>query len=253
MQGQASASTFPPLCRPRRRIDRGSSPRTKAEISWTVHLANKKAVTRNSGSAGGPDDRPRGPGRSTARTNASSSTTAQSPSRAPAVPHGSPRRDPHGRRRSPARARRLREVGVADQSSHDHRLPRQRWLVRRRRPTGPVTAHVTITSTGDEFDAVGAWVIVGPPKFAPQIDNVVTLYDRVFQMRGVAQGWVTGPANPVVHPRRLPDPRTGTDDPAGVFPGLWDGGAGVVPNPVTDADRSSGDLRSACQPRRWRR
>jgi hypothetical protein len=60
---------------------------------------------------------------------------------------------------------------------------------------GPVTAHVMMRGTGEEFDAAGAWVIVGPPKFAPQIDNVITLYDRLFQM-GVEQGWLAGPVQP---------------------------------------------------------
>ena len=32
---------------------------------------------------------------------------------------------------------------------------------------GPVTAHVKLTATGDEFDAAGAWVLVAPPDYAP--------------------------------------------------------------------------------------
>lgn len=62
---------------------------------------------------------------------------------------------------------------------------------------GPITATVTVHSTAATFTAVGgAWVIVGPPKFAPYFDNVITVYDRVFQM-GVDQGWIAGgPAMP---------------------------------------------------------
>jgi hypothetical protein len=44
---------------------------------------------------------------------------------------------------------------------------------------GPVSATVKIGA--DTFDAVGAWVIVAPPKFAPPIDQAVTLYDRLLQ------------------------------------------------------------------------
>jgi len=59
---------------------------------------------------------------------------------------------------------------------------------------GPVTAHIKL-NTGEEINAVGAWVIVAPPKFAPQIDNVITLYDRIFQM-GVDEEWHSGPEIP---------------------------------------------------------
>jgi hypothetical protein len=40
---------------------------------------------------------------------------------------------------------------------------------------GPIDAWVTIG--GQEHQAVGAWVIVAPPDFAPQIDPLVSLYD----------------------------------------------------------------------------
>jgi hypothetical protein len=46
---------------------------------------------------------------------------------------------------------------------------------------GPVTATITIRATNAQPTVVGAWVIVAPPKFAPHIDNVITLYDRVLQ------------------------------------------------------------------------
>jgi L-lysine epsilon oxidase C-terminal domain len=45
------------------------------------------------------------------------------------------------------------------------------------------------------LQAEGAWVIVGPPKFAPPLDNVITLYDRLFQVF-VSQGWLSAPASP---------------------------------------------------------
>ena len=44
---------------------------------------------------------------------------------------------------------------------------------------GPITATVQIG--GQTFNAVGAWVIVAPPKFAPSIDNPITLWDRLLQ------------------------------------------------------------------------
>ncbi len=46
---------------------------------------------------------------------------------------------------------------------------------------GPVSASIHIRATGTTHSVVGAWVIVAPPKFAPHQDSVTTLYDRVFQ------------------------------------------------------------------------
>jgi hypothetical protein len=45
---------------------------------------------------------------------------------------------------------------------------------------GPVTA--TITIGGNSQEAKGAWVVVAPPDFAPEIQNVVTLYDTLFAL-----------------------------------------------------------------------
>src|SRR5262249_54870151 len=47
---------------------------------------------------------------------------------------------------------------------------------------GPITAKVTLKQGGKTFAAVGAWVIVGAPKFAPPIENVITLYDVLLQV-----------------------------------------------------------------------
>jgi len=47
---------------------------------------------------------------------------------------------------------------------------------------GPVSATVKFKSNGATVAAVGAWVIVGAPKFAPPIDNVITLYDALLQV-----------------------------------------------------------------------
>ncbi|TCO62115.1 LodA/GoxA family CTQ-dependent oxidase [Actinocrispum wychmicini] len=46
---------------------------------------------------------------------------------------------------------------------------------------GPVTATVTIN--GRNVPVVGAWIIVAPPKYGPHFDTVITLYDRLFQLR----------------------------------------------------------------------
>jgi hypothetical protein len=41
---------------------------------------------------------------------------------------------------------------------------------------GPVDAKLTFAN-GDVFDAAGAWVVTGPPDFAPNITAITTLYD----------------------------------------------------------------------------
>ena len=46
---------------------------------------------------------------------------------------------------------------------------------------GPVTAAIKIRATNATPAVVGAWVIVAPPKFAPHQDSVITLYDRILQ------------------------------------------------------------------------
>ncbi len=46
---------------------------------------------------------------------------------------------------------------------------------------GPVGATVTLKGSG-KIQAMGAWVIVGPPKFAPPLENIITLYDVLFEL-----------------------------------------------------------------------
>ena len=47
---------------------------------------------------------------------------------------------------------------------------------------GPVTATVKLHGSDHVIHASGAWVIVGPPKFAPAIDSIMTLYDVLLQV-----------------------------------------------------------------------
>src|SRR5215212_3431558 len=44
---------------------------------------------------------------------------------------------------------------------------------------GPVTATIKLRADNSTPAVAGAWVIVGPPKFAPHQQSVITLYDRV--------------------------------------------------------------------------
>jgi hypothetical protein len=45
---------------------------------------------------------------------------------------------------------------------------------------GPVRAKVTLNGSAQTVDADSAWVLIAPPDFAPPIENVVTLYDVVY-------------------------------------------------------------------------
>lgn len=59
---------------------------------------------------------------------------------------------------------------------------------------GPIDALVTFPS-GDSFVVEGAWVIVAPPDFAPQIYGLTNLYDIAFQA-AVDRGWIVPPSTP---------------------------------------------------------
>jgi hypothetical protein len=47
---------------------------------------------------------------------------------------------------------------------------------------GSINATVKIRGTDKVYDAEQAWIIVAPPKFAPGIDNIITLYDRLIDI-----------------------------------------------------------------------
>nr|BFE51556.1 hypothetical protein GCM10017745_49830 [Saccharothrix mutabilis subsp. capreolus] len=63
---------------------------------------------------------------------------------------------------------------------------------------GPVTAVVTLPGQITPIAAVGGWVVVGPPHYAPDLKLPITLFDRVFEEVCVKNGakrdhdWPTG-------------------------------------------------------------
>lgn len=155
-----------------------------AEITWTVHLVNRKGAAekfagRGRRNAGVPDER-RGdlvidPGpRSVAGREVAGpehhfdgGTFLGEP-----VPLGELRTDEDGR---------LLVLGGAGRSGSvpaDRQLPsfadNDGW--HDDTSDGPVTARVALP-TGETFDAQGAWVVVAPPDFAPVVGNLVTLHD----------------------------------------------------------------------------
>ena len=158
-----------------------------AAISWTVHLANKKAINRNTGSdvdltidpgirtLSGPNQQQEfGTGQIKFE-----GVTAFT------VLLGEIRTDSENH---------LLVLGGSGQSASPSNEPLVHFADN---PgwyddiaDGPVKATVIFHGSGVEFTADGAWVIVAPPKFAPHIDNVITLYDRIYQM-AVDKAWVT--------------------------------------------------------------
>ncbi len=60
---------------------------------------------------------------------------------------------------------------------------------------GPVNALVTMKDGSPPVMAMGAWVICAPPKFAPPIENVITLYDVLLQVAADRLGYKI-PAKP---------------------------------------------------------
>ena len=60
---------------------------------------------------------------------------------------------------------------------------------------GPVRATLTLRQGGESFEAVPAWVIVGPPKFTPSFESVITLYD-VLRQAAVDRLGLVPPARP---------------------------------------------------------
>jgi len=60
---------------------------------------------------------------------------------------------------------------------------------------GPIKAKVTLNGTNTPIDASAAWVICAPPKYAPSIEDIITLYDVLYQ-KAVDNNLITPPATP---------------------------------------------------------
>ena len=159
-----------------------------ASITWTVHLANKKGEWRRFEGLkqdtafrnAGVHDRQTliiDPGaRSLSAPNESalfdSGTFLGTP-----VPLGEVRTDEQGR---------LLVLGGSGQSGSPANTPIEEfanndgWFDDV--SDGPVTATVKLHGSDATIEAAKAWVIVGPPNFAPAIDSAITLYDVLFQV-----------------------------------------------------------------------
>ena len=155
-------------------------------VQWTVHLANAKAVFR--GEAGGLID----PGARTLNGANDTATFANGTytisGQTVEVPLGSAVTDQDGR---------LIVAGGFGFSSSPIGTPLGSFLNTAGWhddiSDGPVNA--TITVGGQVFNAVGAWVICPPPRYAPSTYSVVSLYDTMRQV-AIDQGLLQPPGQP---------------------------------------------------------
>ena len=155
------------------------------DITWTVHVANRKAVNFHGPSAT-IDPGPRtltGPDQ-IAQLDTGTFTVPMAP--VTTVPLGEIRTDDDGR---------LLVLGGFGQSAS----PTGAGLGSLDNPfwyddtsDGPVAATVTIGA--DTFIAAGAWVVVGPPKFGAALDSVVTLWDLIYNVFASTLGVPASPS-----------------------------------------------------------
>lgn len=153
----------------------------EADITWTVHLVNKKAANPGRGNSESAADMTIDPG----------SRTLTGPNQIKAFDTGEIKFSgasavtvPLGEIRSDDENHLLVLGGFGKSASplssgFNNFWANDDWYDDV--SDGPVTATVKIRATNATPSVVGAWVIVAPPKFAPHIDNVITLYDRIFQ------------------------------------------------------------------------
>ncbi len=159
-----------------------------AKITWTAHLANKKAAWKEFAGLN-----PNSPWRNAAVANRNSLVidpgprTLNGPNQTAKfdtgqflgalVPLGEIRTDKQGR---------LLVLGGFGHSSSPTNAPiitfanNNGW--HDDVSDGPITASVTLKGSHTPLAALGAWVVVAAPRFAPPIDSPITLYDVLLQV-----------------------------------------------------------------------
>ncbi|SHM68755.1 LodA/GoxA family CTQ-dependent oxidase [Cryptosporangium aurantiacum] len=152
----------------------------QATINWTVHLANTKAAHPDRGNTESAADLTIDPGPRTLtgpnqRQAFDTGTIRFTGAPVTTVPLGEVRSTPEnrllvlggsGRSASPAGTALSGHFWASDDWYDDV-------------ADGPVTATITLRADGSTPPVTGAWILVAPPKFAPDQDSVVTLYDRI--------------------------------------------------------------------------
>lgn len=166
-----------------------------ADITWTVHLVNRKAASAGFlGALRNPEETDRerlviDPGPRSVSGPGGTARLGGGRFRNTSVPLGEIVIDSDGRLCVAGGSGR---AGSEPQTGIEHFANNDNWWDDT--SDGPVSA-VVRTSDGTEHDAVPAWVIVAPPDFAPPILNFVTLYDVALDA-AVARGWRRIPPRP---------------------------------------------------------
>jgi len=155
---------------------------TGADITWTVHLVNKKAANPARGNSGSAANLTIDPG---TRTLNGPNQRAQFDNGVIKFSGASPMTVPLGEMRTDAKSHLLVLGGHGKSESPGGAGIVDFW----KNPgwyddvsDGPVTATITLKSDGSQPAVAGAWVIVAPPKFAPHQDSIITLYDRLLDL-----------------------------------------------------------------------
>lgn len=158
-------------------------------ITWTVHLANRKAITSNAGAASDLTIDPGG------RTLNGPDQIAKFDNGTITLPGAATVTVPLGEIRTDDDGHLLVLGGFGTSASPANKplggLHSGDWYDDT--SDGPVTAEIEIA--GQTHTAVGAWVVVGPPKFGAAADNVIRLWDQQFDLF-VGTGALTAPATP---------------------------------------------------------
>ena len=179
----------------------------QADIEWTVHLANRKGASPEFPPSASKAPRTEGRLRNATHTNRDELVVDPGP-RTLTVPGGLAQFDtgsflgttiPLGDMRTEADGRLLVVGGFGRSGSSPsgvrapitHFANNDNWYDDI--SDGPVTATVKMGGAGRAVKAKPAWVVVGPPDFAPGITNFVTLYDVAYQA-AVERGWRKIPA-----------------------------------------------------------
>lgn len=165
----------------------------EADITWTVHLVNRKAAHPMRGNSESAADLTIDPG---ARSVSGPTQKQLFDTGQIKFSGGAATTVPLGEMRSDAESR-LLVLGGAGTAASPTGTPLNgdfwaspKWYDDI--SDGPVEATVKIRADNSTHAVVGAWVIVAPPKFAPHQESVITLYDRMLHAM-IAAGRVAAP------------------------------------------------------------
>ena len=179
-----------------------------ATITWTVHLANKKAewfeFNGGDGEHGTPTERPRNEKITDPKARSSSLIRARGLSPVPVrsalftggqfmgipVPLGEIRTEKDGR---------LLVIGGFGKSGTSDKAPPIKHYANNDGwyddvSDGPVTAQVTLKG-GRQLTATPSWVIVGPPDFSPPTRHFITFHDIAVEA-AISRGFMQPTARP---------------------------------------------------------